>query len=482
MKKYHLVIAVILSLLIGSAGTYTSMSWFNNQAKKDQPNNFYRPMEKSEVDFTKVKRAYEVIKNGYVEDVDRKQLIDGAVQGMLSTLEDPYSVYMDEEKSVQFNQSLDSSFEGIGAEIGEVEGKIIILSPYKNSPAEKAGLKPYDQILQIDGEDVTNFDLLDVTLKIRGKKGTAVSLVIRREGITSPITIEVIRDMIPIETVYSQLFDSGQDRIGYIEITSFSRDTGKDFSHHLKQLEKKEITGLIIDVRGNPGGLLPTVEEIASQLVTSKKPILQIEQRNGNRESIHSKLKKKKDYPMVVLTDKGSASASEILAAALQEGEGYPVIGENSFGKGTVQQQFDLGDNSHIKLTLLKWLTPDGNWIHGKGIVPDIPIKQADLYHLHPLQIDTALKRDMNNEQVKYAQLILKSIGFEPGRTDGYFSETTEYAVKAFQQEVNLSSNGIIDQVTANAMEEKVKKMMADVKNDRQLQTAIKYLQHQKNE
>ena len=315
-------------------------------------------------------------------------------------------------------------------------------------------------------------------MKIRGKKGTKVTLEIAREGIKEPLTIEVTRDEIPIETVHASTLTEGKREIGYIEITSFSKDTGKDFKKELTALEKKQIDGLIIDVRGNPGGLLSSVSEIAGELVTNGKPMIQIENKQDEREKIYSKLKKRKPYPIVVLTDKGSASASEILAAALKEVEGYPTIGETTFGKGTVQQQLDLGDNSNIKLTMFKWLTPEGNWIHQKGVEPDIYIAQSNLYHLHPLQVEEPLRRDMNNEQIKNAQLILQSLGFETGRTDGYFSEATETAVKLFQQANNLTVTGRIDPKTAMRMEEKVLEEQQKPENDRQLQMALTYFKH----
>jgi len=429
--------------------------------------------------FLKIEQAYELITKAYIENVDPELLVEGAVEGMLATLGDPYSVYMNEEKAKEFNRSLDSSFEGIGAEMSQVDSKVIIVSPFKNSPAEKAGLKPFDEIVAVDGQDVTGQDLYEVTSKIRGKKGTTVSLQILRKGISEPISIEVKRDEIPIETVFSEIIEQDERKIGYVMITSFAEETGKNFLRQLTDLEKEKIDGLIIDVRGNPGGLLQSVKIIAGELVPKGKPMFQIEGRNQGQEQYFSKLTEKKPYPIAVLTDKGSASASEILAAALKEAGDYPTIGETTFGKGTVQQQVDLGDKSHIKLTMYKWLTPNGNWIHGKGIKPDIYVVQPDLYHVHPLQIDQPLSKDMNNEQVKNAQSILKSLGYEPGRVDGYYSETTESAVKRFQREHNLPDTGIINEKTVGKMEKEVAEEKGKKENDRQLQMALRYFLYQ---
>jgi carboxyl-terminal processing protease len=177
-----------------------------------------------------------------------------------------------------------------------------------------------------------------------------------------------------------------------------------------------------------------------------------------------------------VLVNKGSASASEILAGSLKEAVGYPLVGETTFGKGTVQQAVPMGDGSNIKLTLFKWLTPDGNWIHKKGIKPDVAIKQPKIFQTHPLQVEKELKLDMNNEQVKNAQEILDGLGYGPGRIDGYFSKETVTAVKAFQQKNDLAATGMIDSKTASKLEEAALKAIKNEKNDLQLQTAIRLL------
>ncbi|WAA09820.1 S41 family peptidase [Fervidibacillus albus] len=474
MKRRTFIILWICSMLVASVCTYFGIQFF----PKSMFTGHEISKEGTTVDLSKVEKAVQIILESYVEDVDEKVLVEGAVEGMLERLQDPYSVYLNEEQSKEFRQSLESSFEGIGAEISEVDGKILIISPLKNSPAEKAGLKPYDEIVEVDGEPITNMDVYDVMMKIRGEKGTNVSLKIVREGMQKPIVIDVLRDQIPIETVFSNNIHHQNKIIGYLEITSFAQNTGKDFVHHLHTLEKEKLDGLIIDVRGNPGGLLSSVEEIVQEIVTNEKPYAQIEGKNGKRQPLYTNRTEKKPYPIVVLTDKGSASASEILAAALKEGEGYPLIGEKTFGKGTVQQQIELGDDTFMKLTMYKWLTPNGRWIHGKGIEPDITVEQSDLFHLHPIQIDHPLEKDMNNEQVKYAQELLQTIGFEPGRTDGYFNERTEQAVKHFQQEHDLPTTGIIDDRTVYEMGKIVLQEMNKMENDRQLQMALKYFEY----
>ncbi|MEH7342650.1 S41 family peptidase [Bacillus sp. JJ1532] len=481
MNRKWMALLMTGSLLTGAGGTYAGMKVLSqgtvlerleNKSSEMEEGNF--PSATGKGDLTKVEQAYSLILNSYVEKVGEQQLVEGAIQGMLATLSDPYSIYMDKETVKQFNETLESSFQGIGAEVGMEEGKIIIISPFKESPAEKAGLKPRDQILKVDGESLKGMDLFQATSKIRGKKGTKVKLEIARNGLKESLIVEVKRDEIPQITVFPEMKRQNGKKIGYIEITSFSNDTASEFEESLKSLEEKGMEGLVIDVRGNPGGLLISVEKILKELVTDGKPYIQIEKREGEKKRYYSSLKEKKEYSIAVLIDKGSASASEILAGALKEAEGYALIGENTFGKGTVQQPVPMGDGSNIKLTLYKWLTPDGNWIHNEGIKPTLEVKQPKIFYTHPLQINKTLEKDMNNEQVKNAQEMLEGLGYGPGRSDGYFSESTETAVRAFQQQHDLKPTGAIDKKTASALEQAVIAEMKKEENDMQLQMALR--------
>jgi carboxyl-terminal processing protease len=478
VNKKTTAILMALSMLVGAGGTYAGMQLA--APDRDREITLVEPDKAAtnddEKELKKVEQAYELIKKRYVEKVDDDKLIQGAIQGMISTLNDPYSVYMDEETSEQFTESLDSSFEGIGAEVSMINGKVTIVAPIKNSPAEKAGLKPNDQILRVNGESLEGLDLYEAVLKIRGKKGTTVQLDILRPGVKEVIKVKVVRDEIPIETVYDSVKTYNGKKVGYLEVTSFSENTAQDFKKKLAELESEHIDGLIIDVRGNPGGYLQSVEEILKQFIPKDKPYVQIEERNGDKQRFYSDLTKKKPYPIAVLIDKGSASASEILASAMKEAGGYKLVGETSFGKGTVQQAIPMGDGSNIKLTLYKWLTPDGHWIHKKGVKPDVEVKQPDYFHVSPLHIEKELSFDMNNEQVKSAQQMLKGLGFDPGRTDGYFSKETESAVKAFQKANKLPQTGKIDKNTAEVLQAKVMDAIRDDNNDVQLKTAMKVL------
>src|SRR5690606_10427549 len=456
MNRKWVIIIAICSFLLGAGGVYGGLTWVAPLWADDADQLEVQVGDEDGLkgNLQKISHAYDIIRNAYVEKVEDEKLIQGAIQGMVGTLQDPYSVYMDAATTEQFNDSMDTSFDGIGAQISLKDGKLIIIAPIKNSPAEKAGIKAKDQITKIDGKSVDGLDAHQASLLIRGKKGTTVQLEIVRGDLANPLIFEITRDEIPLLTVYSEMKNNGDKNIGYIEITQFAKGTAKEFSTELKKLEKQGIEGLIIDVRGNPGGMLSSVEAIMRELVTGEKPYVQIEERSGKRVTYASDLKENKDYPISVLIDEGSASASEILAGALNEIEGYELIGEKTFGKGTVQQALPLDEHSQIKLTMAKWLTPNGNWIHGKGIEPTIEVQQPASFHVHSLQIEETLVKDMNNEKVKIAQNVLKALSFAPGRTDGYFDEQTEQAVRAFQSIHKLPITGQIDVKTALKMEE----------------------------
>ncbi|MFS0645703.1 S41 family peptidase [Siminovitchia sp. 179-K 8D1 HS] len=479
MKKRWLAIIAACSFFLGAGGVYTGIQWVDSREQEGSPGTKGEARHDTSMNsnhLAKVEQVYQLIQEAYVEKVESEKLIQGAIQGMIGTLKDPYSVYMDKDTAEQFSDNLDSSFEGIGAQVTIENGKLVIVAPIKNTPAEKAGLKPRDQIIAINGESIEGLDLYEATKKIRGEKGTVVTLEIMRPGASKPFKVEITREEVPILTVFPDIKESDGKKIGYLEITSFSEGTASDFRKELLRLEEEKIEGLVIDVRGNPGGMLSSVDNILQQLVTDKKPYVQIEERNGNKNPYYSGLKKRKPYPIAVLIDEGSASASEILASALKEAEGYHLVGVRSFGKGTVQQAIPLEDGSNVKLTMFKWLTPDGNWIHGKGIEPTIKVKQPEYFYAHSLNIEKELVRDMNSEEVKIAQQLLSGLSYGTGRTDGYFDGQTERAVKAFQTVEKIPATGKIDQKTAAHLEAAVIKRIEDERNDLQLQVSLKTL------
>nr|WP_306813030.1 S41 family peptidase [Paenibacillus soyae] len=428
-------------------------------------------LNQSELD--KLNAVIELIETKYYEDVDREELVDGAVSGMMEALDDPYSVYMEKEVAQHFSESIEGSFTGIGAEVTSENGKIIVVSPIKGSPAERSGLLAKDVLVSVNGEALEGLSLQEAVAKIRGPKGTKAKIIVQRTGFAEPIQLVLIRDDIDVETVYGTIRPDG---VGVIEIRQFSLNTAKRFKEELEKLEGQGMKGLVLDVRNNPGGVLPVVVEISQLMMKEGTTVVQVEDRNGNREKTLAKGGEQKKYPIAVLTNKGSASASEILAGALQEAAGATVIGEQSFGKGTVQVSYNkaLGDGSLVKMTIAKWLTPDGNWIHEKGITPNKIVAPPDLYTVARMNLKETLKLDSLSEQVRSAQIMLHGLGYEPKREDGYFGAETADAVKKFQQEHGVPVTGEIDAATAGTLEQAVIKWIQNKENDAQLLEAVK--------
>lgn len=422
---------------------------------------------------SKVETALNLVKQNYYQDVDTDKLVDGAIEGMMNALDDPFSSYMGKQTAQDFTQEIQGSFSGIGAEVSLENGKVTVMSPIKGSPAEKAGIRAKDILLSVDGESLEGLSLNDAVAKIRGPKGSVVKVMVQRSGSAEPIEFSIKRDDIALETVNASMTD---DKIGLIEITEFSMNTADRFKTELTKLESQGMKGLVIDVRNNPGGVLSVVVDMADQLVPKGKVIVQVENKAGQREQTVSKGAGTtvKSYPIVVLTNKGSASASEILAGALQESAGAKLIGEVTYGKGTVQQSYEneFGDGSLLKITMAKWLTPNGEWIHKKGIKPDIPVNQPAYFSVAPISEEQTLKYDSNSEDVKSAQQMLIGLGYKPGRSDGYFSKATETAVKAFQSDHKLAESGDIDKTTVEGLEAALITKIADPANDAQLSRA----------
>jgi carboxyl-terminal processing protease len=451
LKPFSFVM-LIFGLILITAG----ITFFILTAGEDKVVEVVKPAQQGvdRQEFNKLYEAYDNLKNDYFQDIDDEAVIDGAINGMVDALGDPYSDYLNEDEARQLNESISSSFEGIGAEIQEQDGYIAVVSPIKNSPAERAGLLPKDMITAVDGKSIQGMSSSEAVLLIRGEKGSPVTLTIKRAGTDEPIEVKIIRDVIPIETVY---YEMDSDKIGYVRITSFSMGTYKELLTALDSMEKDGMAGLVVDVRQNPGGILNGALEISDLFVEKGKNLLQSKEKGQNAEVYQATNGRKVKVPVTVLIDDGSASASEILAAALSESSGIPLVGVTTFGKGTVQSPKDLDDGSNLKITTAKWLTPDGNWIHEKGIKPDFEVPYPSYAMLPYLNPGDEMKEGLLSSTVKTAEEMLKAVGYNPGEVDGLFDKVTEEAVIELQKDLNIEPSGILAGDSTTGLMEKLR-------------------------
>ena len=362
-------ISVIFGVIMGYMITYTNK--ISKYSKIDEIINTYHELSEN-----------------YYPGVSEDDLADAAIRGMVESLGDPYSSYLDKEESDSFKETVDGSFTGIGVTILLESTGNRIIEVLEDTPAAKAGLKVDDIIVMVDTVGARNLAPSELATLVRGEKGTSVSITVERQGET--LTFQMKRDTIPLPSVNSEVTASG---IGYIQITSFASNTYKQFKKALEKVEKENISSLVIDVRNNYGGHLDQTKKILSLFFPKKTVLYQIESK-GKVEEIYSTSKESRSYPVAVLINESSASASEILASCFQENyEKSIVIGKRSYGKGTVQKSQTLSDGTSIKYTTEKWLTSKGAWLNDTGLLPDIEINQTETYYENPtVENDTQLQ------------------------------------------------------------------------------------------
>ena len=333
-------------------------------------------------DLRKFAEVFGRIKDAYVEEVDDRKLLESAIKGMLSDL-DPHSTYLAPKDYEKLEESTSGEFGGLGIEVGMEDGFVKVISPIDDTPAQKAGVQAGDLIIKLGDQPVKGMSLEEAVKLMRGKPGTVLTLTIMREGESAPIEIDVERDVIKVTSIKSRMIENGY---GYVRITQFQADSGSQFTDALKELEKeygKPLDGLVIDLRNNPGGILQAAVE-ASDALLSEGLIVYTEGRiQSSRLRFNAKAGElMPDTPIVVLINGGSASASEIMAGALQDHQRAVIMGTQSFGKGSVQTVIPLDETHAIKMTTARYYTPDGRSIQAKGIRPDIEVKPAELTEL----------------------------------------------------------------------------------------------------
>jgi len=367
----EVIIIMLFSLCIGFVICFSLVSILAGK-------NYFRVIH----DLDKVVDTYYAVVDNYYGELDKNSLVEGAVEGIISSVGDSFTSYTNTDATQSFNEKINGSYEGIGCSVANyLDGSIVVVSVFEDSPAKKAGLEVGDIILKVDGESYEGKTSTELSSYIKDSGKQKIVLTIKRDEEEKDITINLSKVEIPYVT--GEVIESNDKKIGYISISLFAGTTYKQFEKKLKELEKEEIKGLIIDVRSNSGGYLTSVTDICSLFLKKGSIIYQLEDTSGTVKKKDT-TKEKRTYPVAVLINKESASASEILASAIKESYKGLVIGTNSYGKGTVQQTKKLLDGSMIKYTTQKWLTPDGNFINEVGVEPTNVVELSEEYFENP--------------------------------------------------------------------------------------------------
>ena len=421
-----------------------------------------------------LEECIKLIKNNYKDDIDYETLINGAFEGVIESLGDPYSVfYATEEESDSFVESVSGEYSGIGVSIENYNGQCRVVTPMLGTPAEKSGIKSGDIIVKVDGVDITSKPLNEAVSMMKGEAGTKVKLVIDRDGKTLNYTLT--RAVIKSVSVNSKMLE---DHIGYIQITSFDNDTDVEFRSALAALVEKGMNSLILDVRNNPGGYVSVASDVASQIMP-KGPISFFMQRGTVIDTYAADGSATVDVPMILLVNEGSASASEILAGALQDSGTATLVGTTTFGKGVAQQMVKLTSDASMKLSMFYFVTPKGHRIDHVGITPDYTVQNTKNVDTEALSKEYLSFAPMSEKEkpkagdtglnVFGAQQRLAMLGY-PVEATGTMDQATVDAVKKLQKANGLSPYGVLDYTTMNTLDNAAVDYVLGVENEKDLQ------------
>lgn len=356
----------------------------------------------------------DVINQNYVgdKDVDRKSLMQGALKGMIDSLGDPHSNYFTKEQLETFQEDIKGKYVGVGMVVQKrVNEPLVVVSPIEDGPGYKAGMKPKDKIIAIDGESTYTLTSEEAVNKLKGKENTKVKVTVVREGVKEPKEVEITRAVVELKYVKSKMVDE-KEKIGYLRLTQFGEDVYPDVVKALEELQKNGMRALVFDLRSNPGGALDQAIKISSMFLQEGK-VVSVKSKDGEEQISNREGKYYGDFPLVILINGGSASASEIVAGAVKDNKRGILVGEKTFGKGSVQTLVTLPDGDGIKLTIAKYYTPSGVCIHGIGIEPDVKVEEKDGYMLFDSMV-TNIDEEGTKENKK--EIIKEVIGEEKAK------------------------------------------------------------------
>ncbi|MBZ6526436.1 S41 family peptidase [Aerococcaceae bacterium DSM 111021] len=431
--------------------------------------------ELSDEDIQNIADVYYAIQQFYIEDISKDQLLEGALKGMVDSTGDPYSEYLNAQESADMNETVEGSFQGVGIQIMASDGQIVIVTPIDGTPASEAGIQPNDIILEADGTKLTGMNTNEVVELIRGQEGTTVNLVIQRGS--STFNVELERAEIPITTVTGEL-DEDNSKIGNVQITQFNGTTYDELVTAVEGLREEGATSFVFDLRYNPGGLLDQGLAISNMFLEDDDIIMQMEESGSSVTTYVANDSEYGDFqitePYVLLINEGSASASEILTAAIKENTDAPIIGAKSFGKGSVQTILNATDFGELKLTFARWLTPSGEWIHDIGIEPTVQVEGHPIETAIILNSEEVLALGDGSDQVESLTNMLDAFGYELN-VGTYFDDTVQVAVEKFQEDNELEVTGEVTGETATTLNTMAREYIQE--NDSQYDAAVDVLE-----
>jgi carboxyl-terminal processing protease len=390
---------IVLIVIVGFGASFQYGLNLGRQGYVFVPKEFkvmHQADQPATVDYSLLWKAIDVVTEKYIEKpVDQRKVLYGAVKGAVAAAGDEYTSFFDPEELKNFKTDLQGSFDGIGAEIGKKNGVLVIVAPLDDSPAKRAGLLPQDIIVSVNGEPAANWSVEEAVSNIRGPKGTEVTLAIFREGRTSTFDVTIKRETIQVKSVKWETREQNGKVIGLITLSRFGDDTKALFSQAVQELLAKNISGLVVDVRNNPGGYLEGSVEVSSYWVRAGELVVKEARGDGTEDTFNSYgYKRLETMKTAILINGGSASAAEIFSGALRDHNLATLIGEKSFGKGSVQEIIELPQDTAVKVTIAKWITPGGKNLHKEGLTPDIEVKRTeeDITNNRDPQLDRALE------------------------------------------------------------------------------------------
>lgn len=407
------------------------------------------------------------------DEIPRKQIIDGLLLGATKSLDDPYSYYYPAKDAEKFFGGLEDSISGIGVVMQQTENGIVVTKTIAGSPAASAGILPGDIIYKVNGKEMTELSLDEVSSHVLGEAGTEVKITFLRSG--TEVKKEIKRAIIDLKTVHTKMYTKEGKKVGYIRIDSFGVGTGDEFKKALSSLEKNKITGLVVDLRNNGGGLLSELDKILNELVTKEEPYLVTKNTSGKEKKYYTDNTKDVPYDVVTLVNENTASASEIFATAMIDVEDFDVVGKTTYGKGVVQAPFEMKDGSVVKLTIEKWYRNTGKTIDKKGVDPTINVDASKVeYNIFDNVIKKPLKKGDRSVDIIELKGALHDLSYPVPVESLTYDDALVSTVKAFQKNVKLKETGTIDTATLILLQQKYEELLKSPVHDAQLSRAIK--------